>query len=190
MGSSVDLIKRMVRWARVSRNDDDSGNFPVQQFSYHGKTGDAVMWFPYGFHANVPEDQLSLLLNVQANSEARVAFPGSPIERPKLGTAIEVVIFHPPTGSKIHFKANGDIELVTTTKVKVDAPSAEFTGNVAVIGDITAADITASGDLDVTGSATLGATVTAGGTAIGATHAHIGSPTAPTGSISNTGIPI
>lgn len=172
------IIKRLIRLGKVTLPGDDTGQFPVQQITYMNKAANAVMWFPYGFHANVPPERLALLFSILGNAEARVAFPGSPEDRPTLETG-EVVIFHPPSGSKIHFKTSGDIELVTTTKVKVDAPVAEFTGDV---------DIT--GDLDVTGDTALGAAVTSNGKDISDTHSHVGSPTAPDGAISNTGVPV
>ena len=150
MGSSLsDRIKRLIRWGKITLPGDNSGQFPVQQITYLNKAANAVMWFPYGFHANVPPERLALLFSVQGNAEARVAFPGSPEDRPA-AEPDEVIVFHPPSGSKIHFKTNGDIELVTTTKVKVDTPLAEFTGDVEVTGSVTVTE-----DLDVTGDTAL-----------------------------------
>lgn len=161
---SRNMIKRLIRWCRVSRDDDDSGSFPIQQVSYLGKVGDAFVLFPYGFHANVPTGELALLLNLQGNPEARVALPTSPLKRVKVAAG-EVVVFHPPSGSKIHFKADGTIEMTAS--------------NVKVIGD-----------LEVTGSTVLSATVTSNGKDISDTHTHVGSPTAPDGPVSNTGVPV
>lgn len=133
MASPVNMIKSLLRWASVSRTGDDSGNRPVQQVTYMGKVGDALAWFPYGYHAVVPEDELVLLLSMQGNPEARVMLPGSPTLRPRIASD-EVVVYHPPTGSKIHFRSDGDIE-VSGVDLRVT------TG-----GDVT---VTSDGDIDV-----------------------------------------
>lgn len=122
------IIKRLLRWANVSRDGDDAGNYPIQQVTYLGKAGDALMWFPYGYHAVVPADTLTFLASMQGNPEARVGIPGSPTLRPRI-VSPEVVVFHPPTGSKIHFRANGDIEVTSIGDVKITAAGiASITG--------------------------------------------------------------
>lgn len=158
--SSVRMIRNLLRWCRISRDGDDAGDFPIQQVDYQGKVGDAVVWFPYGLHANIPTGELAVMLGIGGNAEGRVVMPGSPNQRPKVAAG-EVVIYHPPSGSKVHFRANGDIEITSTSKVKIDAPSAELTG-----------DVTVAGDLTVTGDAILGTTVTSGGKDISDTHTH------------------
>lgn len=95
------------------------------------------------------------------------------------------MFFHPPTGSKIHFKANGDILIESATAVTVDVPSTTITGDVVINGSLQV-----DTDLDVTGISTLGIAVTSGGVNISNTHTHTGSPTAPTGGQSNTGVPV
>ena len=93
--ASLSALKQLLRWARISLAGDDVAQYPVQQTEYLGKTGYALMWFPYGFHANVPADTLTLLLSLQGNSESRVALPGSGPSRPRVAEG-EVVVFHPP----------------------------------------------------------------------------------------------
>ena len=124
---AVDTIKRLVRWGKVTRASDESRQFPVQQVSYLGKAGNAMMLFPYGHHANIPPETLALLLSVQGSSEAKVALPTSAQERPVALVAGEVVVFHPGSKSRIHFLDSGDIEIKSDTLVKVDAPSVEIT---------------------------------------------------------------
>ena len=141
MASSSGVIKRLLRWGKVSRDGDDAENYPVQQVTYLGKVGDALMWFPYGYHAVVPDDTLAFLASMQGNSEARVGFPGSPTLRPRI-TSPEVVVYHPPTGSKIHFRANGDIEVEgVDLRVTTTGPTTITAG-----GDVT---VNSDGDVDV-----------------------------------------
>jgi hypothetical protein len=60
-----------------------------------------------------------------------------------------------------------------------------ISGNVEIAGDL---DVT--GDVGVTGATTLGATVTSNSKDISDTHAHGGSPTAPLGAVTPTGVPV
>jgi hypothetical protein len=111
MRSIRNTIKSLLRLARVAKAGDDTEEFPIQQVAYLGKVGNTVMWFPYGMHANIPADELVLMVAMQGNPEARVSFPGSPQKRVKPLAGTEVTFFHPVTGSKLHFKADGSIEI-------------------------------------------------------------------------------
>ena len=142
-GRGNNLIRRLMRWARVTRPGDDTGDFPIQQVGYLGKIGDALVWFPYGMHANIPADELALALSMQGNPEARVVLPGSPKKRIKVAAG-EVVFFHPDTGTKIHLMADGSIEIVavgdvnvtTPTNSKMDSVVHTNEGDLKVVGDL------------------------------------------------------
>lgn len=140
-------LKNAIRWCKVSRDGDEAAERPVQQVTYMGKVGDALMWFPYGYHANVPAGELALMLGMQGNPEARVALPGSPTDRPTDLLPGEVVLFHPGSGSRVHLKNTGEIEISAQSPVDVNA-----TGDV---------NVTAGGDATVT--AAVDASVTAAG---------------------------
>lgn len=75
----------------------------------------------------------------------------------KRGRIVEVV-----AGSKVDITAP-EVAVHASTKVVLDTPLVEASGNVSVDGDLT-----------VTGSTTLGATVTSDGKNIGSTHTHGG----------------
>jgi hypothetical protein len=119
-----------------------------------------------------------------------------------IGTASEV---------EVRLKANGDVIINSPTKVEVNcasivancdtaevnatsslsvtSPDTTWLGNIQLTGNLTQTGIFA-----LTGIATMSSTLVVAGnvTSAGksfATHTHIGSPTAPTGGISNTGIP-
>ncbi len=134
MKNIKNMIKSLLRWARTTKAGDDTADFPVQQVGYLAKVGDSVMWFPYGMHANIPADELVLMVSMQGNPEARVSIPGSPQKRVKPLAASEVVFFHPDTGSKLHFKANGDIQIVGAGLITVDAASIEIAEGATLKG--------------------------------------------------------
>lgn len=89
-------------------------------------------------------------------------------------------------GNNITITATADVNvtcdnatMTISTLATFDVPNATFTGSVKI-----------DGDLEVIGTTTLGSTVTSNSKDISDTHSHVGSPTAPTGVISNTGAPI
>jgi len=186
--------KNSIRMSVITSPGSDDTQFPTQQMFYLGKVADGITLFPYGFHANVTADVLALMFSVQGLPENRLAMPFNTKKRPKLAAG-EVAFFHPPTNSFIIGRANGDLDIETgdggtgnvnikckqanvtaSESVSFDTPEATFTGNVTI-----------DGDLDVTGATTLSATVTSNGKDISDTHTHSGSPTAPSGAVSDTG---
>lgn len=172
----ISRLKNLIRWAKIGKSGTDDKQFPVQQVTYLGKTGNAMMVFPFGYHANLTPDALGLLFSIAGNEENRAFIGATPQNRPQLAAG-EVVVYHPDSGSQVLFKASGDIEVTTATNVKVtagqsvtiDSPQATFTGDVQI-----------DGALNVTGAGSIGGKDFA-------THVHVGSPTAPTGPQTNTG---
>ena len=190
----MNLIKNIVRWARITKAGADDQQFATQQMEYLGKVADGLIVFPYGLHGNVPPDALALMFAVQGNPDNRAAIAWTPKNRPKLAEG-EVAFYHPPTGAFMIWRANGDLDIETgdsgganinikckqanitaSESVTLDTPETTLTGNATVDGNLT-----------VTGSTTLSATVTSNGKDISDTHTHDGSPTAPDGPISDTG---
>lgn len=78
--------------------------------------------------------------------------------------------------SSITITDGGVVTLKTSTRVILDTPESETTGNLTVQGNLT-----------VDQNTTLGNVVTSGGKDISLTHSHDGSPTAPNGPVSPTG---
>jgi len=74
-------------------------------------------------------------------------------------------------GNYAHFKDNGSLAVRASASVAIDSPL-----------------VTISGDLQVQGTITALVDVVGGGKSL-KTHRHAGSPTAPTGPVSNTGQP-
>jgi phage gp45-like len=139
----MSAIKRLIRWCRVTRATQkvgatETGPFPNQQVSYLGKLTNSVAWYPYGFHAVAPDDALALMLTHAGGNQNH--FPGSPRQRILIEDG-EVVVYHPLTGSKVHFKANGDIDVDAGT-ANVNVTAAEV--NVTTTGNTT---LTVEGNL-------------------------------------------
>ena len=169
MKGLIRRIRGLLYWSRVAQAGADDLTFPVQRVSYRGKLADCLMLFPFGFHANLTPDSLLATFAMGGNAEDRVGIGGDPRERPRLAEG-EVVVYHPPTGSMIHFRASGDIDItavgelnVKAEKVTVDAPLSVFTGSVEIQGGL---DNTA-------GEADFG-TIRSNGTGIDDGHTHGG----------------
>lgn len=84
----------------------------------------------------------------------------------------DFVIQNRKNGDKFVIFVNGGIEILTKTKVTVDSPETECTGNILVKGNMTVeGNITGKSDLNITGSGTIGSVITAKGTTLdGHTH--------------------
>jgi len=200
----LNTLKTLVRWGRIAEASKDDQQFPVQKITYQGKTAETTMVFPYGIHGNVPADSLALMFSVGANPENRACIAYTPQDRPTLAGG-EVSFYHPPTDATITWRANGDLDIATgnggtgninitcananvtcetttvtaTASVTLDTPATEITGTLLVGGAVTAA----------AGMAVTGA-MTNNGKDIGSGHTHTGSPSAPSGPQSPTGVPV
>lgn len=145
-------------------------------------------------HANVDKanpEALGLLHAVNADDSNKAVLPLDPDNRPKPLAAGEVAFYHPATGSIIHFRASGDIDINTVNKasgsININAVKVNVVASDSV--NITAPQTNVIGNLDVSGNTTLGVNVSSSGTDISNSHAHEGSPTAPSGAQSDTGAP-
>jgi hypothetical protein len=80
-------------------------------------------------------------------------------------------------------RLDGTSTLKAISSVTIDSPETTITGNLTVDGNALM-----KSDLTVSASTILTSNITSNGMNIGDTHTHSGSPTAPLGPISNTGI--
>lgn len=200
------MLRTMIRWGAttLARVGGSEGELPVQQVEFMGKTSDTLAWTPYGFAASVPPDKLSVLLSILGNSDSTVSLSGSPGEDPEMAGG-ECALYHPPTGSKVHMRADGSIDLIAgAASIILTAAGGilltpggspvTIAGALVVQGVSTFEDdATFDQDATVTGSSILGATVTSNGKDISDTHTHgVGSYTDNTpGLITGvSGIPI
>ncbi len=130
----MDLLKRILKWVRISNIASTSGPYSKQQVTYNGKTADAITVSPYGIYANIPVGELALSGAVGGNSENRIIIGCVPSNVPKLSSG-EVAVYHPESGAMIKLSADGSIEIKADT-VTVTAGNANFTGDLIVDGDL------------------------------------------------------
>lgn len=170
------MFRNLLRWARITKAGTDTEQFAVQQMEYLGKVADGIIIFPYGLHGNVPADSLALMLAVQGSADNRAAIAWTPKDRPTLKDG-EVAFYHPPTDAFMIWRQNGDLDIEAGN------------GGASNI-NIKAATVNLAADVNITGDTVFTGSVTANGKVIDDTHSHTGSPSAPTGGVSNTGTPI
>lgn len=183
-------LENMVSRAVVKLVDDAAKMQGLQVVILAGETRDFVERFQnYGFTSNPP-----------AGSEAVLVFPGGNRSHPlavavddrasrKTGLAEGEAAIYTKFGDYIHVKADGTIEVVASnavsvtapevtvtaaTKVTLDTPNCEITGDLAVGGDVIAEGAVADADGDLTEMRTVFNAhvhpgVTAGGASTGAT---------------------
>jgi hypothetical protein len=138
----ISRLKQLIRIGVISNQGQDAGKVPIQQVSYHGKLGNGIAWFPYGFHAVAKNDTLCLILAANANSEERVHIPTSMPDRPTLKPG-EACLYHPDTGAIVKMDSDGNISMT--------APEITINGNLTVTGTIDATDEITSGSITMTG---------------------------------------
>lgn len=155
-------IAKIIRWAATESKADDVGPYQTQRVNYLRRgAGRSASIYPYGFSAAAPAGILSAMLSISGKTDARAHMPISGPERIRLKSG-EVVVFHPSTGAKAHFKEDGSIDIESPLDVSVVA-GRNATVVAATLASITAPAITLEGDVTVTGTLDAAGTITAGG---------------------------
>jgi phage gp45-like len=168
-------IKNVVQLSYTTNPQEDTGNYPVVQVSYHEKAVDCEVIQPYGVYYNPPINCLSVMFNVNGESENKKAIFYDPQNRYKVSPG-EVAFGAPAFGQKIYCKNNGDIIItgtnnkeVTITKditvkslsgqILLDAALVKCTGDFEVEGKLTSNNgslVMENGDLTTSGDVTAG----------------------------------
>ena len=149
----------------VARVDDTGGIKRFQGKVIAGEVLDDIEVFQeYGFSSRPPRGSEFIMASVGGNREHAVAIAtmnrNLRVKNLKEG---ETVIFD-KDGNYVYLKENGNIEVKASTKVKVDAPESEFTGNVLIKGNLTVEGNTiVQGTSNLQGAVTAGATIAATG---------------------------
>ena len=173
----MNLLQNLIKFARVSLLGKDDKQYPIQQVEYNGKTKNIFMMFPYGMHANLPEDCIVCVFPVDGSEQNKFGIGGLPSERIKNLPSGEVVFFHPKTKSKIHFKNSGDIDVEASKNVNVKCNSANIFANSIL--DFTAPQINLNGAVNISEMVTANGginiptqTITVQDVDIGPSHNH------------------
>lgn len=184
------LISKVIRWA-VTEAGTDSGAYQTQQVRYLRRSGQSASVYPWGYTALAPSDVLSICYAISGKSDERAHTPISGPDRKKNLAPGENAMWH-PSGSFIHFKNNGDIEINAANSILMTS-AADMTVDTGTENLILRTDTFATiggtvliGALQVTGASTLSADVSSGGVDISDGHVHSGVQTGG----GNTGAPI
>ena len=162
----------MIKVAAVVLPGSDGFAMPKNQIQYKGKVGDSVPWFPFGFHAVPTPDSFTLVVTPNARPEERIDFPSSAQDRIPVEVG-EVVVYHPATKSKMHFKSDGSIDIESNVQVNVTAPLTQVIGDLDVTGTFGvagAAQFQSDVEMDANLTVDLESTLTGDATFGGATN--------------------
>lgn len=116
-------IKSMIRRAVVSLSLPDTGDYPIVQVGYLGKTANAEAIWPYGLGGRLPEDAQVFLFNIEGMEENKAGIGTAPTQRKKVDNSGEIWVGNPLTQAIILFKSNGDIEGTTDGIISLVASS-------------------------------------------------------------------
>ena len=173
------------------KSADDSGRFTRGACSFLGfKETPCLVVKPYGLLHKPPDDSMAVTLYQGGRESSILAIVDDPNNRPlKNLQSGEVALANYKTTDHVYFKANGSIEIksggavitVTDGQVTINGADLTLNGSLQVNGDVTATG-TVTGETDIVAGV-------GGSSNHLLTHMHIGSPTAPTGGISPTGLP-
>lgn len=115
----INMIRNLIKWARISLSGDDSGPFPVSQMTYFTKTADVLMIYPYGIGANPPEDSIGLIFSASAQEANRAAITMvNPNIRPKNLKKGEAYFGNPLTKIMIVAQADGTFAVFFNGQIK------------------------------------------------------------------------
>jgi len=116
------------------------GSLLVHKVKYLGREATAAAWYPFGYFANASAGSIARIVFIGGKSEQRVVLPTS-TDAPD-SEETECGIYHPETGTKIHFKANGDIDVETVAGQNVNVICNELNtmATTTLLQDATASD--------------------------------------------------
>lgn len=168
-------VNLMLSRGIVARVDDSSGIKRIQGTLLADEVLDNIEVFQeYGFSSRPPRGSEFVMASIGGNREHPICIATMNRDlRVKNLKEGETLIFD-KDGNFIHLQDGGNIEIKTSTKVKVDAPDAEFTGNVLVKGNFVVngtsnldGAVTAGATLDITGATTATTILATGVTSSG-----------------------
>lgn len=176
---------------------DEKGMQVLKAAILAGENRDDIEYFQdYGFTSVPKSGSEVLVVCPQGNREHMIAVKVADRTVRLKGLAEGEVAVYTDEGDKIHFKRGGTTELVSSTKVIVTTPLAEFSQDVNIKGDLTVdGDTTIKGMITIFGNiigqalATITGAVTAGSVSAptgAVAAATIGTPTTDLDTFKNT----
>ena len=131
-------INLMVSRAVISAIKDSKNTQFLQVSALSDEVLDDVERFSeFGFSSNPPSGTEAVLLSVGGNREHSIIVATNHRASRFKNLASGESVLYTNDGTHIHLKKGGEIEIKTSTKVFVDAPDVEFTGNALVKGNLT-----------------------------------------------------
>ncbi len=132
-----------------------AGQYFLQQIGYRGKTGSALMIFPYGTHASPKEGSFAQIFCNNGDPGSRTAIAWDMNNRPELADG-DVAVYLPKTNTLIQLNA-ADESINITTDSTVDVNANDI--NMNATNDI---NMTAGNDINIEANTSSGV-VTLGG---------------------------
>lgn len=164
----------------------DDKDVRIQQVSAHGVPDDAEIYAPYGMSYNLPEGCLCLHIQLSEDEGDVIILPDRSKDRVKDLKRGEVAFFNPLTKTRTIYRQNGNMEIVTEGDKGDFNLTVKGVANMVIPTTNWTGDINLTGDINQTGGQIVSGDVTASGISL-VNHTHAGSPTAPSGPVSNTG---
>lgn len=138
-------------WAKIT-GADKRKKFPEQAVTMLGKNANGLILFPYGYYADLPDE--SFLRKI-----GKRIFLSCTVDRPDDVERGEPVFYHPATNTRIIPRNDGSLDIETgtggTAPVNIKCTQANITASDSVTFDTPTATFT--GDLDVNGEVTADA---------------------------------
>ncbi len=170
----------MIKQAKVVKNDDDSGNAPLNQMTYMDKVADVPQYMPYGLTSRPPKDSLAAIFNLQGQEQNRLAFVFNWFKRKKKLKEGETVLENMLSGGFIYMKEDGDMEinipkdLVENVKnITINGQDATLNLNVATVNATT---------ININANVNINGTFKVNGVDVGEAHRHSGVQSGPSNS--------
>jgi hypothetical protein len=191
-------MRNMVKIARVTIPDKDSGIDSIAQVDYMGKPGNAQMVMPYGLAARVPKGCTVLLFSIGGSSQNSAGIPTNPENRFRDLKEFEVKVGNFKNKNNVYFKEDGTVVVKAgvdggdviienkdgLTTLNLNDDGIDVVGDFSISGNLNVdGKIEATGEINATGRIRSQDDVVAGPVAAAvsvALHVHSGIGSPPT----------
>lgn len=102
---------KMIKQAFITLVTDDASEYPQAQVGYEGKASYVTRMSPYGLCTNPPNGSLAVLMSVSGQESVKYALIDDMVNRFKNLKEGEVALFNYMSGTYVHFKENGDMDV-------------------------------------------------------------------------------